>query len=86
LAAEIERLHGAPVQMMHLREGIFDEASVSLIATDTIREIGRLVERDLDVRRFRPNVAARLLRQIPSRRTSGWEASSCSAIRARGRA
>jgi uncharacterized protein YcbX len=65
LAAEIERRHGAPVQMMHLRDGIFDEASVSVIATDTIREIGRLVGKDLDVRRFRPNIVARLLRPNP---------------------
>src|ERR1700685_360856 len=42
LAAEIERRHGSPVEMMHLRGGIFDEASVSVIATDTIREIAGL--------------------------------------------
>ncbi len=62
LAAEIERRHGAPVQLMHLRAGIFDEACVSVITTDTIKEIGRLVGRDLDVRRFRPNIVIRLLR------------------------
>ncbi len=62
LAAEIEHRHGAPVQMMHMRSGIFDEASVSVIAADTIREIGRLAGRDLDVRRFRPNIVVRLLR------------------------
>src|SRR5262245_45951696 len=32
LAADVERRLGAPVQMMHLRGGIFDEASVSVIA------------------------------------------------------
>ena len=48
--------------MMHLRHGIFDEASISVIAADTIREIGRLAGRDLDVRRFRPNILVRLLR------------------------
>src|SRR2546423_8308776 len=56
LAAEIERRHGAPVQMMHLRAGIFDEASVSVIAADTVREIGALAGSDPDVRRFRPNI------------------------------
>ena len=65
LAAEIERRHGAPVQMLHLRTGIFDEASVSVIATDTIEEIGKLAGRDLDVRRFRPNILIRLLRPSP---------------------
>ena len=33
-----------------------------MIGSDTVREIGRLVGRSLDVRRFRPNIVARLLR------------------------
>jgi MOSC domain-containing protein len=61
LAAEIERRHGAPVQMTHLRDGIFDEASVSVIAADTVREIGKLAGTSPDVRRFRPNIVVRLL-------------------------
>lgn len=65
LAAEIERRHGAPVQMMHLRDGIFDEASISVITTDTVGEIGRLAGTDADVRRFRPNILIRLLRPGP---------------------
>jgi uncharacterized protein len=62
LAADIERRFGAPVEMMQLRHGIFDEACVSVIASDTVSEIGRLAGRNLDVRRFRPNVVVRLLR------------------------
>jgi uncharacterized protein YcbX len=65
LATEIGRRYGAPVQMMQLRHGIFDEASISVIASDTVREIGRLAERSLDVRRFRPNVVVRLVRPVP---------------------
>ena len=65
LAAEIGRRYGAPVHMMQLRHGIFDEASISVIATDTVREIGRLVGLSLDVRRFRPNIVVRLLRLGP---------------------
>jgi len=65
LASEVGRRHGAPVQMMQLRHGIFDEASISVIASDTVREIGRLSGRSLDVRRFRPNVLVRLLRPAP---------------------
>jgi uncharacterized protein YcbX len=65
LAAEVGRRCGAPVQMMQLRQGIFDEASISVIASDTVREIGRLAGRSLDVRRFRPNVVVRLLRSVP---------------------
>ena len=65
LAAEVGRRHGAPVQMMQWKHGIFDDASISVIASDTVREIGRLAGRNLDVRRFRPNVLVRLLRSIP---------------------
>jgi uncharacterized protein YcbX len=72
LATEVGRRYGAPVQMMQLNHGIFDEASISAIAFDTVREIGRLAGRSPDVRRFRPNVVVRLLRPFPSRRTSGW--------------
>jgi len=65
LAAEVGRRYGAPVQMMQLRHGIFDEANISVIASETVREIGRRAGRSLDVRRFRPNVVVRLLRPVP---------------------
>ncbi len=65
LAKEIERRHGAPVEMMQMRHGIFDDASISVIASDTVREIGRLAGRNADVRRFRPNVVVRLSRPVP---------------------
>ena len=65
LATEVGRRYGAPVQMMQLKHGIFDEASISVIASDTVREIGRLAGRSPDVRRFRPNVVVRLLRPVP---------------------
>ena len=65
LDAEVGRRHGAPVQMMQMDHGIFDEASISVIASDTVREIGRLAGRAADVRRFRPNVVVCLLRSIP---------------------
>ena len=65
LAAEVGRRHGAPVQMMQWKHGIFDEASISVIASDTVCEIGRLAGRSLDIRRFRPNVMVRSVRSIP---------------------
>ena len=65
LAAEVGRRHGAPVEMMQLKHGVFDEASLSVIALDTVHEIGRLAGRSPDVRRFRPNVVVRLLRPGP---------------------
>ena len=65
LAAEVGRRYGAPVQMMQLNHGIFDEASLSVITSDTVREIGRLAGRSADVRRFRPNVVVRSTRALP---------------------
>lgn len=71
LATEVGRRYGAPVQMMQLNHGIFDEASISVIGFDTVREIGRLAGRGPDVRRFRPNVLVRLLRSVPFQE-DGW--------------
>ena len=48
------------MQMIQLRHGIFDETPISLIASATACEIGRLVGRSLDVRQFRPNIVVRL--------------------------
>jgi len=65
LALEVGRRHGAPVQMMQLKHGIFDEASISVITLDTVSEIGRLAGRSPDLRRFRPNIVIRSLRAVP---------------------
>jgi uncharacterized protein YcbX len=65
LAAEVGRRYGAPVQMMQLKHGIFDEASISVIASATVREISRLAGQIPDVRRFRPNVVVHLLQSGP---------------------
>ena len=65
LAAEVGRRYGAPVQMMHLKHGIFDDASISVITSDTVREACRLSGRSADVRRFRPNIVVRSTRAIP---------------------
>jgi uncharacterized protein YcbX len=65
LAAEVGGRYGAAVQMMQLRHGIFDDASISVIASDTVGEIARLAGQTPDVRRFRPNIVVRLLRPGP---------------------
>jgi uncharacterized protein YcbX len=67
LAADVGTRFGSPVQMMHLRHGVFDDASISVITSETIREIGRLAGKsvDLDVRRFRPNILVRSTRAVP---------------------
>jgi uncharacterized protein YcbX len=65
LAAEVGRRYGAPVEMMRLRHGIFDDACISVIASDTVHEVGRLAGVSVDVRQFRPNIVVRLLRSVP---------------------
>jgi MOSC domain-containing protein len=65
LAAEVGRRHGSRVEMTHLNRGIFDEASVSVITSATVGEIGRLAAQPPDVRRFRPNILATSLRCVP---------------------
>ena len=65
LAAEVGRRHGSPVEMTHLNRGIFDEASISVITSTTVGEIGRLAAQRPDARRFRPNIVIASLRSIP---------------------
>jgi len=65
LAAEISRRHGSTVEMLHFDRGIFDEASVSLIASATIGEVAKLSGQEPDVRRFRPNILISSLEAIP---------------------
>lgn len=47
---------GHAVELMKLKHGIFDEASVSVINLATIAAISRELDRDLDIRRFRANI------------------------------
>jgi uncharacterized protein len=65
LAADVGRRHGAPVEMMQLRHGIFDDAPISVITSETVREISRLAGTAADVRRFRPNIVVRSARAVP---------------------
>jgi MOSC domain-containing protein len=59
LREEISSRHGSDVELMNLKSGIFDEATLSVIALGTVhsiaRESGRGVD-SCDLRRFRPNV------------------------------
>jgi uncharacterized protein YcbX len=65
LAEDVSRRYGAPVQMMQMKHGIFDDAAISVIATSTVNEISRLAGLPPDLRRFRPNVVVRLTRPAP---------------------
>jgi len=47
---------GSAVELMKLKHGIFDDASVSVINLATIAAIGREAGSDLDTRRFRANI------------------------------
>ena len=47
---------GSAVELMKLKHGIFDEASVSVINLATMSAIGREAGLDLDPRRFRANI------------------------------
>jgi uncharacterized protein len=64
LAADVGRRLGSPVQMMRLDHGIFDDATLSVIASETVSEISRRAGLEADVRRFRPNVLVRLVRPV----------------------
>lgn len=65
LATEVGRRYGTPVQMMRMKQGIFDDATISVIASCTVNEIGRLAGLSPDARRFRPNVVVGLRRPAP---------------------
>src|ERR1051326_8493016 len=56
LRQELSHAHGAPVEVMQLDHGIFDEAHISIISTATIKAIEQATGLPLDVRRFRPNI------------------------------
>jgi uncharacterized protein YcbX len=59
-SAELQNLiaekFGSPVELIKLKHGIFDEASVSVINLATIAGISREAGQDLDTRRFRANI------------------------------
>lgn len=50
-----ERL-GSPVELMQLKHGIFDQASISVISLATLAGIGDKAGLELDRRRFRANI------------------------------
>jgi uncharacterized protein YcbX len=65
LRAEIAARFGSDVALMMLRNGIFDEAAVSVISEATIAGIGREAGLTLDRRRFRANILLETERSDP---------------------
>jgi uncharacterized protein YcbX len=55
-AEEISKQFGAPVELMHFKNGLFDDACVSVITSTTVGEVCGLAGRAADARRFRPNI------------------------------
>ena len=59
LREEISNRYGSDVELMNLKSGIFDEASISVISLSTVHAVARESGRGVDLcdlRRFRPNV------------------------------
>jgi uncharacterized protein len=56
LRRRLTTAYGEPVRLYRLDRGVFDDATLSLISTNTIGRIERDAGIALDVRRFRPNV------------------------------
>ena len=56
LRDEIIRRYGADVQLMQLKQGIFDEATISLLSLVTSHKITNDAGQPSDIRRFRPNI------------------------------
>ena len=56
LQTSVAEKFGSAVELMKLKHGIFDEASVSVIDLATISGIGREAGQVLDTRRFRANI------------------------------
>jgi uncharacterized protein YcbX len=71
LEGEIAERFGSGVELLKLKHGIFDEASVSLICRATIAGISREAGVDLDSRRFRANILLETYNPEPFQE-DGW--------------
>lgn len=56
LRDEIIGRFGADVELMQLKQGIFDEAAISLISLATSHKVTNDAGKPSDIRRFRPNI------------------------------
>jgi len=65
LREEISSRYGSDVELMNLKHGIFDEACISVISLGTVHGVECESGRDLDIRRFRPNVVIETDRAEP---------------------
>ena len=56
LREEMSSRYGSDLELMNLKHGIFDEACISVISLGTVSSVERESGRDIDLRRFRPNI------------------------------
>ena len=56
LRAELTAAHGAPVELMQLNNGIFDDGALAIITTNAIATVTGEAGVDAEPRRFRPNL------------------------------
>ena len=56
LREELSIRYGSDLELMNLKHGIFDEACLSVISLTTVQCVERESGRQIDLRRFRPNV------------------------------
>jgi uncharacterized protein YcbX len=61
LCERVAAAGGGPVEMFHLKHGIYDEAPLSLITVATVRRLSEASGVPFDVRRFRPNILVETL-------------------------
>lgn len=57
LRKELSSRYGSDVELVNLDHGIFDEACISVISLGTVHCVERESGRDVELRRFRPNIA-----------------------------
>ncbi|MBS4027145.1 MAG: MOSC domain-containing protein [Ignavibacteriales bacterium] len=65
LRNELSNAYGSEVRLVNFKNGIFDEAEISLISMSTIGEIEKLSGNELDIRQFRQNIIVELTNDIP---------------------
>jgi uncharacterized protein YcbX len=65
LRAELAERFGSSLDLMKLNNGIFDDATLSVISLATIAGVGREAGLDLDRRRFRANIVIETERSHP---------------------
>jgi uncharacterized protein len=74
LRTELSQAFGSDVQLMHLKQGVFDEAPISLISQATIGAIAQAAGIPADVRRFRPNIVIETHDPVPFNEDSWLDA------------